>query len=431
MQLPSTVDIVVVGAGIIGASVAWHLSQGGRDVLLLEQGDQPGAEASAQNAGMVRRLAGHEVERYLAIRTHRFLEDPPDGFERDELSRRTGAVLGFAQVLGQLDAAVVDLRRAGVEVETSLRVPEAAPAMAGCPLLWAWYLPDERQADPHALVSSFVRGLRRGGGRLACGVRVLGFEAEGDRVRGVTTTAGRVSCDRVVIAAGAWSGRLGRSAGLDRRLVPLSRALLHSEPTPHSRPDHPWCWVDDVGVYIKPEAGGWLVSACEEAVAEPAEGPGSTGPVDPLSRAMVLDKAARMFPALGELRFRGGWTGLRTFAPDRRPHLGADPAIDGLWWATGFGGSGVTCCAAAGEALATWMGGGETPWLDRTEVDPGRPLPTVEAFCESTWIDGARPRVNTPDAIDRDPLSTAARRPHGAVGGGGGGGHRGAGRTVR
>ena len=411
MQLPTTADVVVIGAGVAGTSAAWHLSRRFGRVLVLEQAEQPGAEASAQNAGMVRRLAGHEVERHLAIRTHRFLEQPPDGFERDELSRRTGAVLGFAQVLGQLDAAVVDLREAGITVETSLRVPEAAPAMAGCPLLWAWYLPDERTADPHAIVSGFVRGLRAGGGQLACGVRVTGIDVAGDRVCGVTTTAAADPADRVVIAAGAWSGRLGRGLGLDRPLLPLSRALLHTRPDPRSRPDHPWCWVDDVGVYIKPEGGGWLVSGCEEALAEPADGPGSTGPIDPMSRAMVLDKAARMFPALGDLRFVGGWTGLRTFAPDRRPHLGSDPAMDGLWWATGFGGSGVTCCAAAGEALATWMAGEQTPWLDRSEVDPGRPLPTSEAFLESIWIDGARPLTNTPDAIDRDPLSRAARRP--------------------
>ena len=411
MHIPPTADVVVIGAGIAGAAAAWHLSRLFGSVLLLEQGEQPGAEASAQNAGMIRRLAGHEVERYLAIRTHRFLEDPPDGFVRDELSRRTGAVLGFAEVLGQLDAAVVDLREAGVEVETSLRVPEAAPAMAGCPLLWAWYLPDERTSDPHAMVSSFVRGLRREGGRLACGVRVLGIEVENDRVRGVTTTAGSVSTDRVVIAAGAWSGRLSGGLGLDRPLLPLSRALLHTRPDDLSRPDHPWCWVDDVGVYIKPEGTGWLVSGCEEALAPPSGGPGSTGPVDELSRAMTLDKIARIFPALGQVRRQGGWTGLRTFAPDRRPNLGSDPEVDGLWWTTGFGGSGITCCPAAGEALAIWMAGQQTDWLDRTEVCPGRRLPTTEAFLESIWIDGARPAVNTPDAIDRDPLSTAARRP--------------------
>ena len=411
MHTPSTADVVVIGAGIAGTSVAWHLSRLLDSVLLLEQGAQPGAEATAQNAGMVRRLAGHEVERFLAMRTHDFLVDPPDGFERDELSRQTGAVLGFAEVLGQLDAAVVDLREAGVEVQTMLGAPEAAPAMAGCPLLWAWYLPDERCADPHALVSGFVRGLRRNGGQLACGVRVLGVDVDAGRVRGVRTTAGPVSADRVVIAAGAWSGGLGRALGLHRPVLPLSRALLHTRPDGVSSPDHPWCWIDDVGVYIKPEAGGWLLSGCEEAQVSPLDGPGSTGPVHELSRAMALDKASRMFPALGELRLQGGWTGLRTFAPDRRPHLGSDPDVEGLWWATGLGGSGVTCSAALGEAIATWMTGGETPWLDRYEVSPGRPLPTEQAFLESIWIDGARPTINTPDAIDRDPLSRAGRRP--------------------
>ena len=77
---------------------------------------------------------------------------------------------------------------------------------------------------------------------------------------------------------------------------------------------------------------------------------------------------------LHNLRFTGGWTGLRTFAPDRRPFLGADPELDGLWWAAGLGGFGVTCSLGIGEALGAWMRGEDVPWLRPQGVSPGRAL---------------------------------------------------------
>jgi D-arginine dehydrogenase len=408
VDLPKTADVIVIGAGIAGTSVAWHLAPH-LDVLVLEQGDQPGAEATAQNAGMIRRLGGHDCERALSMRTHRWLLDPPDDFP-EGIARTTGAVLGFAEEMGLLDGASVELRRAGISLETCLRPPELAPGMAGCPTLWAWYLPDEQVADPHGLVTGFVRGLRRNGGRLACGVRVLDVAVEGGQVRGVTTDQGFVATERVVLAAGAWSGVLAAGMGLDRPHLPLARTLLHTRPHPLSHADHPWCWVEDVGVYIKPEGGGWLISGCEEAPTSAPVGPGSAGPVDELPRAMILDKATRMYPALGDLRLQGGWTGLRTFTWDRRPYLGSDHEVDGLWWATALGGSGVTCSAGLGEAVSTWMLGGQTDWIDRDEVSTGRPLPTRAEFEEAIWRGGERPDVPVPDEYEHDPYPTTNRR---------------------
>ena len=92
-------------------------------------------------------------------------------------------------------------------------------------------------------------------------------------------------------------------------------------------------------------------------------------------RAELGHKLERALPALADVGLRGGWTGLRTFTPDRRPMLGEDPDRQGLWWASGLGGAGVTGCFAVGEAVAAWMRGEETPWLSRRAVSPGRPFP--------------------------------------------------------
>lgn len=364
-------DVIVVGAGLAGLSVAWHLAPH-RRVLVVEQGRQPGAEASAQNAGMVRRMGEDPYERALAMRTVQRLEtldwpQPP--------ARRTGAVLALVQDPHHLNDAAAHLRARGVQVEeVTERIAELAPICRPEAVRCAWYLPDEQVADPWCLVSGFLRGLRDAGGQLRLDAPVSRLLTDGDRVIGVQLGEERITADAVVLAAGAWSGRLAATVGLHRPLMPVRRALLHGGPHPLSQPDHPWLWLDDVGLYARPEGDGWLVSACDEAIDWPAAGPGSRGPVSDLHRARAMDKIQRWMPALSELRLSAGWSGLRTFAPDRRPVLGPEGARPGLWWAAGLGGFGVTCSLAVGEAVAGWIRGADVPWLPRRGVAPDRPM---------------------------------------------------------
>lgn len=367
-------DVVIIGGGLAGLASAWWLAPDHR-VLVLEQGEALGAEATAQNAGMVRRLGEDPCERALAMRTHLFLAAPPD--ELGVLATRTGAVLGLAHDPHHLHDAVAHLRAAGVPIVALDRPAAVAPALAGAHLSVCWYDENALVADVHAIITGLRRGLRGGrsrhGAEVRCGVQVSGLRVESGRVVGVDTPTGPVFADRVVLAAGAWSGALAARAGLWRPLIPLRRTLLYGEEATISRPDHPWCWVDDVGIYVRPEAGGWLVSGCDEAVAPAPPGPGSKGRVDDLQRALAVDKLKHHIPALAGLRLSRGWTGLRTFAPDRVPVLGPDPEVSGLWWVAGLGGFGVTCGIAAAEAVATWMRGDDTPWLDASGVSPGRP----------------------------------------------------------
>jgi len=362
--------VVIIGSGLAGASAAWHLAPR-HDVWLFEHGDQPGAEASAQNAGMQRRLAHDPVERRLAIRSGEWLARDLHGFE--QVRRPVGGVVGLVDRATSLDAAVEDLRSAGLTVDDiSHRVADVAPGLEGAPLARAFSLPDESLLDAHALVGGFLAGARTHGAIVKTRAPVDGVEITGGHVVGVWSGDTLHRADVVVIAAGAWSGRIARELGLDRPLFPLARHLLFTDPHPTSAATHPWCWLDDAGIYARPEAGGWLCSPCDEALSEPARGPGSRGPVDPLHRAIAQDKLERLMPALADVRFAGGWTGLRTFAPDRRPLLGPDPQLPGLHWATALGGFGVTCAFAVGEAVATWIDGRDVPWLARREVDPGR-----------------------------------------------------------
>ncbi|MCB9687374.1 MAG: FAD-binding oxidoreductase [Alphaproteobacteria bacterium] len=368
-------DVVVVGAGLAGLATAWHLAPRAR-VLVLDQGEQAGAEASAQNAGMVRRLGEDPYERALAVRTAAWLSDPGEDWEGRAPSRVVGAVLGLARDPQHLHDGVAHLRARGVAVAQPADPVGVAPILAGSPLTAAWWVPDERVADAWSLIQGFLAGLRRHGGALRTRTRVLGLRTDAGRVTGVDTDQGPIEAGRVLLAAGAWSAGLVAPLGLRRPLIPLRRTLVQTLPHPASRPDHPWVWIDDEGVYARPEGGGWLVSGCDEAVDPPSGGPGSRGPLDPALAALALDKIARFLPALADARVAGGWSGLRTFAPDRRPVLGEDPELAGLWWAAGLGGFGVTCGYAVGEVVATWMDGRTVDWLSPRGVSPGRAFPT-------------------------------------------------------
>ena len=363
--------VIIVGGGLAGCSTAWHLSHH-TPVTLLEMGPEPGQEASAQNVGMVRRMGEDPCERALALRTHAFLEQPhPDWSEPP--SRRTGALLGLVRDPHHLSDAAAHLAAAGVPFEVCDRPPEVAPVLAGSRFSRGWYLPEERVVDAPGLVAGFLVGAQRRGTTVQTGQPVQRLLVHGGRIQGVQTQDGPIHSDRVVLAAGAWSAPIALTAGLNRSLVPLRRAAVRTAPHPLATDSHPWCWLDDVGVYARAEGGHWICSPCDEGLEQAPEGPGSTGPAMPGALQLLEEKLTRHLPLLANVPLQSNWTGLRTFAPDRRPLLGEDPELAGLWWAAGLGGFGVTCSYGVGEVLAAWMQGQETPWLRPATVSPARP----------------------------------------------------------
>jgi len=234
-------------------------------------------------------------------------------------------------------------------------------------------MPQERVVDPALLLEGFLTGATQNRASLKTGCQVQRLIVESGRVIGVDTDHGAIYAGSTVLAAGAWSGSLAGTAGLKRPLTALRRGAFQSTAHPLSTSEHPWCWIDDVGVYVRPQAGTWLFSPCDEIPETPSPHEDSTGKTQPIHFSLVRAKLQHYLPALADLTPQRGWTGLRTFAPDRRPLLGEDPDIQGLWWAAGLGGFGVTCSYGVGEAISCWMLNRPTPWLDPLSVCPGRP----------------------------------------------------------
>jgi D-arginine dehydrogenase len=339
-------------------------------VLVLEQADAPGMGATSQNSGMIRRMDPEPCDRALAQRTHHFLTEVAPDWGKHDLSQISGAVLGLVRDPLWLNNAVVHLRAHGVVVEQA--DPGSVPALEGSPLVAAWSLPEERVTHGPSLVNTFLERAQAQGAVVRTRSAVHQLLVEQGRCIGVMTAEGPIHAGTVVLAGGAWCGRLAADAGLQRPLIPLRRMVGVTAPDPISVDTHPWCWLDDVGCYIRPRDGAWLASPCDEVPEPPPPGAESTGSPTASQWQLFHDKVLRYFPRIGRLDVSRGWTGLRTYAPDRRPLLGADPELPGLWWAAGLGGSGLSSSWGVGEALAAWFDGQHTPWLDATGVDPGR-----------------------------------------------------------
>lgn len=387
-------EVVIIGAGLAGLATAWHLRKH-RDVLIVDRGEGPGSESSALGVGMVRRLVDDPVERALADRTVRWLAQP--GPEFAGLAREQGgALVALAGDPSGLSDAAAHLLAKGVSLSACSGEDLAAtPLLAGSPLRAAWRMPEEWQIEPRSLVEALAEGLRRDNVRAQFGARVLGLSIVGGQVRGVSTDRGEIAAESVVLAAGAWCAGLARQAGLQRPLFPLRRTALHF--ASEQRSPCPWVWIDDIGLYARRTDRGFLVSPCDEAVSFPDTSERSRRDATPEHVALARQKISRWLPALDGAPILEAWSGLRTFAPDRRPVLGPDPEAPGLWWAAGLGGYGASGGFAAGEAVATWLLGGSTPWLPTALVSPTRhhlrrwPIRPDGVASNAILVDGSLP----------------------------------------
>lgn len=362
-------EVLVLGAGMAGCSVAFHASPFA-SVTILEANPQPAMEGAAQNAGLIRRMDAEPCDRALAQRTHHFLNLHTKTLGIEHVSHRSGSVLALVRDPLWLHDARAHLVAAGARIDAV--DADDFPALRGAPVSHAWHLPDEWVTDGPSLARALLAQATAQGAELKTSTQVLSLTIEGGRCVGVMTTSGPIRADITVLACGAWAGTLAASAELRRPLTPLRRMAAVIGPDTHAHPEHPWCWLDDVGLYARAQRGSWLVSPCDERPDQPQLGADSTGDPDDHQWRLLQNKIQRFLPALSATRPQRGWTGLRVFCPDRRPMLGADGECDGLFWAAGLGGSGVSSSIGVGEALADAIQNKNTPWLEQSAVSPSR-----------------------------------------------------------
>lgn len=381
-DIPDRAEIIVIGGGIVGCSIAYHLARRGAGVLLLER-RQLTCGTTWHAAGLVGQLRATLNLTRLAQYSAQLYETLREQTGRETGYRRTGSIS-----LASSTERLIELRRqASMAALFGLPVENLSPAQAQAryPLLdldgvtGGVFLPTDGQTDPVDTTQALAAAARAHGARIVEGVKVDGLLREDGRARGVVTAQGEIRARSVVLAAGMWSRDLAAAEGV---VVPLHAAehfYAVTEPIP-GLPRLPVLRDPDHCIYVKEDAGKLLIG-CFEPSAKPWGGDGIPEDFcfdqfepDIDHFAPLLEAATRRIPALAGAGIKLLFSGPESFTPDVRYILGPAPELPGLFIAAGFNSIGIQSAGGGGRVLADWILDG-TPGMDLWDVDPRRFAP--------------------------------------------------------
>jgi len=360
-ELPGRAEVVVVGGGAIGTSIAFHLAEAGVDVCLLER-DALSSGSTSRAAGGIRTQFSDPLNIAIGLRG-------VDAFSR--FAERPGGEIDFRQVgyLFLLDRPEdVDVFERSVSLQNELGAPsrivgpeEAArlsPLASLDGVLAATFCPLDGHASPEAVTLGYAAAARTHGASVLTGVAAHGIEVDGAAVRAVSTGAGRVETGIVVCAAGVWSPALVRTAGFDLPVEPFWREVYTTAPVDGLPASVPLTVDFTTGFYFHREGPGLLFG-----MADRDQPPGFDQPTDPSWLERVSKVAARRAPALLELGVAHRWRGYYEVTPDHNGLVGEADGVERLLYATGFSGHGFMQAPAVGEIVRDLLLGRE-PFVD-------------------------------------------------------------------
>ncbi len=374
--------IVIVGGGVIGLGVAYHLAEMGiSDVVLLER-NQLGSGTSWHAAGIVgplraslnlTRLAQYATELFPRLEAQTgqssgyrqtggaWLARNPDRMEELRRIAHMGEVSGL--VVEMIDAATLADRVGGLDAEG---------------LEGALWVEQDGQANPVDICAAYARRARAGGIRIIENARVAGFVTRNGRVAGVRLASGEtVGCEIVVNCAGAWARDIGAMAGVPVPLQAVEHMYVVTEPIAGLQDPFPIVRDLDRGIYLKGDSGKLVLGGFEpDAKLFDAAGPAGDRPFLELPEDWdqfepFMTAGLQLMPALAESGIRHFMNGPESFTPDTRPLMGESPYLRGFFVAAGFNSTGMMSSAGAGRAMAEWIVDGEAG-LDLWALDIAR-----------------------------------------------------------
>ncbi len=384
VELPERARVVVIGAGVVGCSVAYHLAlRGERDVVLLER-RQIACGTTWHAAGLVGQLRANQNMTRLAQYTAELFGRLEEETEQATGFKRNGSisVAGSEARFEELRRGASMARRFGLEVEviTPAEARALHPLLADEDLVGAVHLPGDGQINPFDVAQAFARGARRRGVRVIENVAVTGVERDGERVVGVRTEHGEIATERVVNCAGMWGREVGAMAGVHVPLHAAEHFYIVTEPLDDVPRDLPVLRDPDACLYVKEDAGKLLIGAFEP-VAKPWGMDGipedfcfDSLPEDWDHFEPILEGAMRRLPILERAGIALFFNGPESFTPDDRYILGEAPDLAGYFVAAGFNSIGIQSSGGAGKVLADWIVDGHAP-MDLWDVDVRRWMP--------------------------------------------------------
>lgn len=367
-ELPTHADVVIVGGGIIGVSVAYHLAMRGAKPLLLERRFL-GAGSTGKCAGGIRTQFSTEINISFSVLSRLALERFREDLGVDPEFRRVGylflAVQGSQWDLLKANARLMRNRGLGVETLSPREIGDRWPFLRVDDLAGGSFTPQDGYAGPHEVLQGFAKGARRLGALLREGVEVTGIEVRRGHVRGVETASGqRVKTGVVVNAAGPWAANVAALAGLRLPVRPLRRQIFFTAPF-RDIPDLFPLVIDlQHGWYMRREGRGLLLAGPQDTESSFNE------QVDFDSQEWTAVRSMHRVPVLERARIVRGWAGLYEISPDNHPIIGEFPELQGFVCANGFSGHGFQHSPAAGILVAELITEGRSTTLD---VHPLRP----------------------------------------------------------
>jgi D-arginine dehydrogenase len=342
-------DVCIVGGGIAGASIAYHLDREAR-VLLLERETHVGSHSTGRSAAVYSPQYGSLLNRRLTAIAGRFLRDPPAGFTATPLLAPRGFLtLGHDVDLDERARALSEAAETGSLLEslTPAEIRSRIPFLRADAVSWGLYDADAQDMDVDAILQGYLRGARAAGTTVLTDAEVLSLST-GSRGWTVVTQKGPCTATIVVNAAGAWADTVGEMAGATPlQIIPHRRtAFVCDVPAQADLSRCPMTVWAGESFYFKPEAGRLLGSLAEENPTTPHD-----AQPDDLDVAIAVDRIEGVvdFPIHKLIR---AWTGLRSFAPDRDPVSGFDVDRPGFYWHAALGGYGIQTSAALGAVAA-------------------------------------------------------------------------------
>jgi sarcosine oxidase subunit beta len=347
-----TAEVVIVGGGIIGASIAYHLAaRGMKDVMLLEKEIFFGAESTGKCAGGIRAQFTTPVNIRLSMRSVGKFERFADEMGVPIVFHQVGYMF-MSTTPAQWEAAqrnVALQRSLGLEVDllTADQVTARVPELRADDIVGATFCATDGIGDPHEFLQGYLKRNRDLGVRVVNQRPVTGIRLENGRVTGVETSAGPVSTPVVVNAAGAWSPMVGKHVGLDLPIQPVRRHIATTAPLEFVKPTYPMMVDNGTGLYMHPESGGLLMG-----MAKRDEPPAYRTDVDEEFVMEIATAAVDRMPALEVAEINAAWAGLYEVTPDHHPIITAHDGVPGFYTCAGFSGHGFMHAPAAGEVVA-------------------------------------------------------------------------------
>lgn len=348
-------DVIIIGAGIAGASAGYFLADSHR-VVLLEREDQPGYHSTGRSAALFTETYGNAAVRALTRGARRFFEAPPGGFSSTPLIAPRGLLyIGRAEQQETLDRRCLELSR----LTRDVRRLSGEAARALCPILRDGYVagavvePHCMDIDVAALHHGFLAGVRARGGRVVVDAEVRSLARQDSQGWVAQTRQGAFSAPVVIDAAGAWADGVAALAGVrPLGLTPRRRTVVLLD-VPDGTDPTAWPMVVDAdeGFYFKPDAGRLLLSPADETPSPPCD-----ARPEEIDIAIAVDRLeAATILRVGRVAHE--WAGLRTFTADRTMVVGFEPGAEGFFWLAGQGGYGIQTAPSLGRIAAAMIAG--------------------------------------------------------------------------